>query len=299
MRLYSVLYRYGVAIAAACVALLLTHQIPPLDTRLIFILPFAAVVFTAWFGGTGPGILAITIYALASAYSFLPPVDSFGIEHPIERLALGIFVFVGLFVVFLTSTRRRAIADLSTLNAALNLEIAERKESEADMQRLHNLSTQLLRTQELAPLLHQVLVASIELLGADKANVQLYDHHDKTLKIATAIGFNQEFLDYFKSVPAGLSCCGEALNVGRRIVVEDVFSDSRFADLATLYASHGFLACQSTPLYGSDGKLFGMLSTHFRKPHRPSDRELRLLDLYAQQAERMIERKRAEEGARD
>jgi signal transduction histidine kinase/CheY-like chemotaxis protein len=52
-------------------------------------------------------------------------------------------------------------------------------------------------------------------------------------------------------------------------------------------------------LLGSDGKLFGMLSTHFRQSHRPSERELQLLDLYAQQAERVIERKRAEDALRE
>jgi signal transduction histidine kinase len=37
-----------------------------------------------------------------------------------------------------------------------------------------------------------------------------------------------------------------------------------------------------------------MLSTHFRAPHRPSERELRLTDLYAVQAAELIERRRNE-----
>jgi signal transduction histidine kinase len=51
---------------------------------------------------------------------------------------------------------------------------------------------------------------------------------------------------------------------------------------------------QSTPLCSRDGELLGMLSTHFRDPHRPSERELRLTDLYVLQVAEMIERKRAE-----
>jgi PAS domain-containing protein len=39
-----------------------------------------------------------------------------------------------------------------------------------------------------------------------------------------------------------------------------------------------------------------MFSTHYRRPQRPSERELRLLDLLARQAADLIERKRGEEG---
>jgi signal transduction histidine kinase len=44
--------------------------------------------------------------------------------------------------------------------------------------------------------------------------------------------------------------------------------------------------------------LLGMISTHFREPHRPSDRDLCLLDLYAIQAAAMIERRQAEAALR-
>ena len=52
---------------------------------------------------------------------------------------------------------------------------------------------------------------------------------------------------------------------------------------------------QSTPLFSQGGEILGVISTHFKNPHRPSDRELRLTDLYARQAAEIIERKRAEE----
>ena len=42
----------------------------------------------------------------------------------------------------------------------------------------------------------------------------------------------------------------------------------------------------------------GMISTHFRKPHRPSDRELRYMDLYASEAVELIERKWTEKALR-
>jgi signal transduction histidine kinase/ActR/RegA family two-component response regulator/PAS domain-containing protein len=188
--------------------------------------------------------------------------------------------------------RKRTEMERTALNARLESELAELK-------RLHNLSMRLLEQDDLAPMLHEVLQASMELLGADKGNIQIYDESERTLRIVTQIGFDQGFLDLFKSVPAGFSACGASLERRARVIVEDAFADSRFADLAPIYAAHGFIALQSTPLFGSDGKLFGMLSTHFRQSHRPSERELQLLDLYAQQAERVIERKRAEDALRE
>ena len=55
-------------------------------------------------------------------------------------------------------------------------------------------------------------------------------------------------------------------------------------------------AVQSTPLVSRTGKVLGMFSTHYRRPRRPSERELQLLDLLARQAADLIERKRGEEG---
>ena len=60
----------------------------------------------------------------------------------------------------------------------------------------------------------------------------------------------------------------------------------------------GFRAVQSTPLIGRDGAPLGMLSTHFRSVHRPTEQELRRLDLYVRQAADFIERCRSDEALR-
>jgi hypothetical protein len=46
-------------------------------------------------------------------------------------------------------------------------------------------------------------------------------------------------------------------------------------------AAAGFRAVQSTPLVDYAGHLIGMVSTHFQRPQRPSDRDLRIMELYA------------------
>jgi GAF domain-containing protein len=82
-----------------------------------------------------------------------------------------------------------------------------------------------------------------------------------------------------------------------RIIVEDVMQSEIFAGQPSLFTllDAGVRAVQSTPLVSSAGNLLGIISTHFRLPHRPSERELRLIDLFARQAAGYLERKRTEE----
>jgi PAS domain S-box-containing protein len=84
-----------------------------------------------------------------------------------------------------------------------------------------------------------------------------------------------------------------------RVVVEDVETDPSFAPHLHIVAAAGYRAVQSTPLFSRSGEPLGMISTHFRQRHRPSERELRLTDLYARQAAEMIERKQAEKALRE
>jgi hypothetical protein len=45
---------------------------------------------------------------------------------------------------------------------------------------------------------------------------------------------------------------------------------------------------QSTPLVDYAGHLVGMVSTHFQRPHRPSDRGLRVMELFADFADEAL-----------
>jgi PAS domain S-box-containing protein len=187
--------------------------------------------------------------------------------------------------------RKRAEAELLALKDQLAAELAA-------MTRLHELGTRLLATEELQRLLEEVLDATIALLSADFGNVQLYNRESRALEIVAQRGFEQDFLDYFDRVHDGTASCGEAMQRRERVIVEDVLSDPLFAPHLAIVAAAGYRAVQSTPLLGRGGEFLGMISTHFREPHRPSERELRLTDLYARQAAELIERRRAEEKLR-
>jgi PAS domain S-box-containing protein len=163
------------------------------------------------------------------------------------------------------------------------------------MTRLHDLSTRLLVKPELPQLLAEVLDATIALHGADFGNAQLFNPETGALEIVAQRGFEKEFLDHFKEVHDEKAACGRARALRQRVVIEDVQTDPDFEPHRTVAGAAGFRAVQSTPLIGRGGDLLGMLSTHFREPHRPSEHTLRLTDLYTRYAADMIDRKRAEE----
>jgi PAS domain S-box-containing protein len=192
----------------------------------------------------------------------------------------------------------RIVEDISARKAAQSelLAIRDKLAAELDaMTRLHELSTRLLATMTLQPLLEEVLDATIALQSADFGNVQLYNRQECALEIVAQRGFQPEFLDYFKRVSDEGAACGRALHHRERIIVEDVHSDPSFAPHLPIVTNAGYRAVQSTPLFSHDGEPLGMISTHFREPHRPSERELRMTDLYARLAAEMIERKQAED----
>ncbi len=150
------------------------------------------------------------------------------------------------------------------------------------MRRLHDLTKDLRAVPQLSSLLPQVLAGALALTGADFGNVQIADPATGSLMLVTQAGFGPEFLEYFAVVNGdSQSVCGRAAKRCAQTVVADVRSDPAFVPHREIAAGAGFRAVQSTPLTDYAGRLIGVVSTHFRRPHRPSDRDLRLMELYA------------------
>jgi nitrate/nitrite-specific signal transduction histidine kinase len=164
----------------------------------------------------------------------------------------------------------------------------------AAVTRLHEFSTRLLASTELQPLLEELLTSIISLQNADSGNIQLDNPESRALEIVAQCGFQQDFLDHFISVHDPGSACGRPMQLRERIIIEDVQTDPDFEPHRQIAASAGFRALQSTPLLTRTGELLGMISTHFRQPHCPSEHELRLTDLYAVHATELMVRKQNE-----
>jgi signal transduction histidine kinase/DNA-binding NarL/FixJ family response regulator len=153
------------------------------------------------------------------------------------------------------------------------------------MTRLHEVVSRLLAAPDVRSALGEILVATCSMMGSQMGTVQVYDPHAQTLTIAAQQGFSQDFLDQLGVVRGDSpSPCSAAMNGLSRVIVEDVNQNESFRPLRDIAAAAGFRSIQSTPLLSRTGALLGVLSTHCSHPHRPSERDLYMLDLYAREA---------------
>ncbi|MEW9550471.1 GAF domain-containing protein [Nonomuraea sp. NPDC050783] len=123
------------------------------------------------------------------------------------------------------------------------------------------------------------LQAVLEITRADMGNVQLMDQAAGGLTIAAQHGFDRTFLDFFAVVDDDRSVCGQALALGRSVVVRDVERDPRMAGTSASRAllTAGVRMVHSAPMFGVHGEVMGMVSVHYRTARPLSGPERRLL----------------------
>jgi GAF domain-containing protein len=129
--------------------------------------------------------------------------------------------------------------------------------------------------------LDHVLHAAMTLHNASFGNIQLLDLSNRTLAICAQRGFKRDFLDTFRVVSIDdRSACGRALRDKVAVIIHDVEQDEDFAPFRATAAAAEYRGVQSTPAVSSDGKIVGVVSTHFREPHSPTRFEMQIVRLY-------------------
>src|SRR5262249_4045303 len=115
----SALSRYGIAVLSVAMATIVAGLLTVfLHTEPIASSMISAVMFAAWFGGFGPGLLAIALAVLAMHYYVTPPINSFALKSDLFSLGIAelprliLFSIAALFVAFLSSAQRAAAESL-------------------------------------------------------------------------------------------------------------------------------------------------------------------------------------------
>lgn len=227
---------------------------------------------------------------------------NYWISGGIKALTAGVSWATAVLLVPLMP-RVLALPSLEGIERTLREEIAERTETQkqlsvvqnelvqqlADMTRLHDLSARLSTTLELQPVLEEVLAAVTSLQQSQMGVLMLYDAERDDLYTVASMGFSEEYLHRVGRVSRGVGACGTVLETGEPCIIEDVERNLRFAPY--LEAAHlaGYRAVYSVPLLSARGEIIGTLATYFPMPHRPSPRDIALVELYARQAGWAIE----------
>ena len=196
----------------------------------------------------------------------------------------------GLSVYFRDITERKdAERALRESQAALASELA-------DVKQLQTISSQLQQDHQSEQLYEQILDAALLLMKSDAGSIQVLDEEKHELVLLAFTGFDGEAAQAFLRIPAGAgTVCDLALRQSQRIIVPNI-EECDFlvgTDYLSMLLRSGLCAVQSTPLVSRNGRVVGMISTHWHEVHEPSERELRLLDLVARQVADLLDRKQA------
>jgi len=184
-----------------------------------------------------------------------------------------------------------------------SVDISDRKQAEAtieadlrDTQLLHDLSTRLTVETDIQVLYDEIVTTAIALLQADAGTIQILDPATQDLLLLASQGMDQPMINRFYRVKASSNTsCGIALATGDRTFLDFDGPDQADPDGSLrIHVEAGYRSAQSTPLITRSGQAIGMVSTHWRHHHRPSDRELRFLDLLARQAADLIEHRQTQ-----
>jgi len=180
---------------------------------------------------------------------------------------------------------------------ALRVSRQELETELADTRRLQLLSAELIVGKNFERLYESILDAAVPIMRADFASMQMLYPERGELRLLAYRGFNPKAARFWEWVrPDSTSTCSIALTNRARFILPDVEQYAPFQGTADLkmYRDTGIRGMQSTPLVSRAGEVVGMISTHWRLPHQPLERELRLFDILARQAADLIERRRAE-----
>jgi PAS domain S-box-containing protein len=196
---------------------------------------------------------------------------------------------------------QRQYEELERTQQALR-ESEERLASDlAAARRLQEISTRLIQEGDVGLLYEEILDAALAILRSDFATMQMFDEASDSLRLLAHRGFSDAFVESFRHVSTDASTtCGLAWRIGERVVAPDFETFDGIADTPSCEAhlKAGVRSAQSTPLISRSGNLLGMISTHWRTPHEPAERDLRRLDVLARQAADIIERKHSEDALR-
>lgn len=251
----------------------------------VFFIFIAAACLSAVIGGLPAALVgAILNTAALNWFAYLyQPGNPVANNELWSTLLIAVTLIVGL-ARQKWSTAEMLAGRLSTDLARLRDELESQR---SDLKRFHDLSVRLSSNLELQRLLNDVLTSIASLQKTDLAMLLLLpERSSKNMQVATYAGFTAEQIQLFGDLPSSF------FSPDRRVLVEDIDQPGTYFPFVDAATSVGFRAIFSTPIVNVRGEALGVVVTFFRKPHSPSERQSRLVELYARQAANALDNAR-------
>jgi len=178
----STIRSFGTPLLSVLVAFVLTYLLQPLFPYPFLFLFFGAVMISAWFGGTGSGLLAVLLSTGVVAYFFVPPYYSWFISTTAEAYFVA-FVLCALAAGWVSSVKKKSEEALEHALDQLEVRVSERTaellKTQTELARLSQLLSMGQLTASIAHEINQPLTAvvthghaCIEWLSANPPNLQ-------------------------------------------------------------------------------------------------------------------------------
>jgi C4-dicarboxylate-specific signal transduction histidine kinase len=190
---------YGIALSfvgVALVATLLVQRFFPYPFLFLF---FAAVMASAWFGGTVPGLFAVFASTLSIDYFFVPPYYSFSVNAT-EGTYFGAFIICALVASWVSASKKKSEEALKSARDQLEIRVAERT---AELKR----SNTELRDRE-----HQLFhLSRVLTMGELSASIA----HEINQPLSAVVTYGHSCLEWLSANPPNLD---EARQAADRII---------------------------------------------------------------------------------
>src|SRR6266404_4069318 len=122
-RVKPAVWRYGLSLLLVAVSTIVTVLLQDYSFRTPLFLP--AILLSTWFGGTGPGLLAVFLSTLSINFFILEPRFAFSFSLR-DAVHLAVFLFSALLISSWSAARRRVEHALKLARNELETRVKER-----------------------------------------------------------------------------------------------------------------------------------------------------------------------------
>ena len=211
----SRLARYGLACVVVAAALVLELAIAQATgSRYLFLAFSPAVALAAWFGGFGPGALAVLLVVVATDYFLLGPRQFLHFDRGADIVAVSAFAGCWLVVSLLAESVYRRLQR----EGLWRIE-AERIAGQAD--RLEHFTAAMSQAKTTADAMEACVQEALYALGADAGALLFVADDTRSVDLARAVGYGPELLERWRRASGSvLNPIADAIRIRTPIVFE-------------------------------------------------------------------------------
>jgi diguanylate cyclase (GGDEF)-like protein len=266
---------------------------------------FIVFILGGLMAGASQSLAAImTAYTTFSIPLLLPASVWLFLQNDSIHSAMG-FLLLFFAAVLMLMARHLNITLRESLRLRFeNIDLVDRLKAEANERKRseevvhgHNRVLKILASHgSLQEALNAINTMIEEQLSGAISSILLLDETGKHLTVASAPRLPDAYNHAIDGGAIGprAGSCGTAAYRNEIVIVEDIASDPLWEDYKDLALSYELRACWSMPIRNYQGEVLGTFALYHKKPSRPNDDEIELIQSTARLAGVAIEKKQSE-----